>query len=217
MTTGGLTQFCILLRDADAGAGVGCPQGYECSGSRAAIGPFCAVPGLSITDVSGRYDGTSPEPAQPGTPVGPTARLCGSMELAGELTTDDLRVHRSIRQATGCATSPESYFYYQDVYAIELVGAGPHRLVLDSCGMGGFALAVMIFAKSGSSTPYDTSNTCLNLLSSAEASGTKPCGLGVSARLEGFQPSIVYIVVTSNGPEIAGSYTLSLSSETSRC
>ena len=71
--------------------------------------------------------------------------------------------------------------------------------------------------KSGSSTPYDTSNTCLNLLSSAEASGTKPCGLGVAARLEGFEPGIVYIVVTSNGPEIAGSYTLSLSSETSRC
>jgi len=139
------------------------------------------------------------------------------MELAGELTTDDLRVHRSVRHATGCGTSPETYFYYQDVYAIELVGPGPHRLVLDSCGKGAFALAVMIYAKSGSATPYDTGNTCLNLLSSTEASGTKPCGQGVSARLQGFQPGIVYIVVTSNGPEITGSYTLSLTSETSRC
>jgi hypothetical protein len=215
MTLGGLTQFCVLPCDADAGTG--CPQGYECIGHRAAIGPFCAVPGSYITDVSGRYDSTTPPAVQPAAPVASTARLCGSMDLSGDLAVGDLHLNRNVKIGMDCHTSPASYFYYQDVYAIELVGAGPHRLVLDSCGQVQFGMSVMIYAKIGSSAPYDTSNICLNLIASADPSGKQGCSQGVSTRIEGLAAGIVYIVVTSNGPDVTGSYTLSVSSETSHC
>jgi hypothetical protein len=180
------------------------------------MGPYCAVPGGSLTDVSSRYDNASPEATKPATPVAPATKLCGSTTLSGELSDTDLHLTRSVRLDARCVTSP--YQYYQDVHAIELVGPGPHRLELEACEPTNISMALMIFQKVGSTSPYDTANTCLNLISSPQPAAHPNCtSNGVSARFVGMQPGTVFVVVSSEGPDKTGSYSLSLRSETSTC
>jgi hypothetical protein len=214
--TGGLFRYCVMLCQADAGAPV-CPTGYTCSGYRTNIGPFCAVPGSDISDLSSRYDGMPFDNQHPATAIGPAQRLCGApVVLSGELTTGDLNLPRAVRTRTGCTAAPPGYVYLQDVYTVELVGPGPHRLELDSCGHAPYRMSVMLFQRPGSSTPYDTSSVCRNLIGFADPSARRDCAGGVSARFVGLQPGSVQVVVSSEGTGV-GPYQLTVKSETSRC
>jgi hypothetical protein len=195
--------------DRDGGSAGACPPGYACANG------ICAVPGAPVSDIGSRYDSTTPEPTKPATPVGPTQRLCGApLVLSGELTATDPAVNRSLKTSGGCIGSP--YADVQDVYAIELVGSGPHSLELDSCGHSAIRMEVMLFQKPGSTTPYDTANSCQNMITSWEPSPRNNCNGGIQARSINMQPGIVYVVVTNEGGEL-GTYELTVKSDTSRC
>jgi hypothetical protein len=215
--TGGLFSYCVMPCQAGASASA-CPSGYSCSGSRSNIGPFCAVPGSDISDLSSRYDSMPFDNHQPATPVGPARRLCGAaVVLSGELTAGDLNLQRSLRVKSGCLPSPPGYLYLEDVHAVELVGPGPHDLDLNSCGHAPYRMSVMLFHRPDSTTPYDTSSVCRNLLAFADPSARGDCGGGVSARFVGLQAGTVYVVVSSETPGKSGSYELTVTSGTSRC
>jgi hypothetical protein len=139
------------------------------------------------------------------------------MVLSGELASGDLHLTRAVRPKTGCGMAPPGYLYFQDVHAVELVGPGPHRLELDSCGHAPFGMSLMVFQRPGSSTPYDTSNVCRNLVAFADPSERRDCAGGVSTRLVGLQPGTVYVVVSSQSPGYTGAYQLTVTSETSAC
>lgn len=215
--SGGLFSYCVMLCQAGAGASA-CPSGYSCSGSRSNIGPFCAVPGSDISDLSSRYDSMPFDNQRPADPVGPARRLCSApVVLSGELATGDLNLQRSLRVKNGCVTSPPGYLYLEDVHAVELVGPGPHRLEINSCGHAPYRMSVMVFQRPGSTAPFDTSNVCRNLVASADPSARSDCGGGVSARFVGLQPGTIYVVVSSEDPGKTGAYELTVTSDTSRC
>jgi hypothetical protein len=215
--SGGLFSYCVMLCQSDAGASV-CPSGYSCSGYRTNIGPFCAVPGSDISDLSSRYDSMPFENRGPAMPIGAVGRLCAApVVLSGELASGDLQLQRAVRVRSGCLPSPAIYRYFQDVHAVELVGPGPHRLELDSCGRAPYRMSVVLYQRSGAAAPYDTGNICRNLVASADPSARRDCAGGVSARFVGLQPGTVYVVVSSESPESTGTYQLTVKSDTSRC
>jgi hypothetical protein len=188
---------------------------------RTNIGPFCAVPGTDISDVSSRYDTMPFDDQRPAMPVGATQRLCGAtLTLSGQLAAGDLHVQRQIRLKERCQSSPAMYLYNQDVHAIELAGPGPHQLELDSCGHAPFGMALMVYQRPGSSAPYDTSSLgtlCRNMIASATPSGRTGCAGGIATRFVGLQPGTVYLVVSSDSPETTGAYDLTVKSSTSAC
>jgi hypothetical protein len=218
---GGLFSYCVMpcTGGADGGTSSACPSGYTCSGQRDIVGPFCAVPGSPISDVTLRYDTTTPAPVAPATPVGTTRPVCSTPTvLSGSLSSSSLSLTRALSTTSGCLASPYSS-YPQDVYAIELAGPGPHELTLDSCGHSAFPMALMVFQKPGSTAPYDTKNVCNNLISSADPSGEPGCsGGGDLSRIVGMQPGTVFIVVTTEDPSgESGAYQLTVTSDTSSC
>jgi len=218
---GGLFSYCVMpcTPAGDGGTPSACPDGYTCSGQRDIVGPFCAVPGSPITDVSLRYDTTTPTPVSPAKPMGATQRLCGSpVVLSGTLLSSSMTATRVLSTTSGCLASPYSS-YPEDVYAIELVGPAPQTLNLDSCGHSAFPMAVMLYQKPGSTTPYDTMNVCNNLIASADPSGEPACGGGgVLERIVGLQPGTVLVAVATEDPSgESGAYALTVTSDTSMC
>jgi hypothetical protein len=210
-------SYCLvscLRPDAGADAStLACAPGYVCSGG------VCAVPGPPVSDIATRYDTTTPDAGDvlvsPGVPLGATQRLCSTpVVLAGELAATDPTSNRSLKTGGGCITSP--YADPQDVYAVELAGTGPHTLEVDSCGISSIPMEVMLFQKPGSMHPYDTANSCKNLITSWEPSGQPNCNGGVFARSINLSPGIVYVVISSQSGEF-GSYQLKITSSTSTC
>jgi hypothetical protein len=201
--------------DAADGGGGNCPSGYTCSGKRSILPPFCAVPGSSISDISSRYDTSTPDPVAPASPIGQPVRICKTpVKLSGTLESGDVHVQRGIKTSGGCALSPATYLYWQDVYALELVGPGPHEIEITSPAPAGVTLALNIFQKPGSSTPFDTSKPCQSLVWTAEDGWL---GGGLAGRLIGVQPGTLYVVATSTSPDKTGTYEFQAASTTSEC
>jgi hypothetical protein len=80
-------------------------------------------------------------------------------------------------------------------------------------------MALMVFQKPGSASPFDTADVCANMISSADPSGRPGCNGGVSTRLVGMQPGVVLVVVTNEDgtPGEYGDYQLTVTSDTSTC
>lgn len=202
------------------GAGVGSSQagGGPQVGCGAGAGGATGGP---YVDVTSRYSAaTSPQRA----PI-----LDGSAELHAEHvfngTLEDIDAP-FIRVTDNCGQPPPGYTYTVDVYAVELVGPGPHRLVVDTCDsellftgqvFNPIDTVVMAYQDSdGSNHPLDLDNACPHLLEQADDGCSNYAGPSL-LRMSGLHEGTVQIAVTTFGgpPTTPMPYVLHVRSDTS--
>jgi hypothetical protein len=172
-------------------------------------------------DVTSRYSAaTSPQRA----PI-----LDGSAELHAEHVFNGTLEGIDapfIRVTDSCGQPPPGYTYTVDVYAVELVGPGPHRLVVDTCDsellfsgqvFNPIDTVVMAYQDSdGSNHPLDLDNACPHLLEQADDGCSNYAGPSL-LRMSGLHEGTVQIAVTTFGgpPTTPMPYVLHVRSDTS--
>jgi hypothetical protein len=199
--------------DGGSNAGGGPQAGCGAGAGGATGGPYA--------DVTSRYSAaTSPVRV----PV-----LDGSVELHAEHVFDGTLENTDapfIRVTDSCGQPPAGYTYTVDVYAVELVGPGPHHLVVDTCDsellFGGQAFypidtVVMAYQDSdGSDHPLDLDDACPHLLEQADDGCSNYAGPSL-LRMAGLREGTVQIAVTTFGgpPATPMPYVLHVWSDTS--
>jgi hypothetical protein len=199
--------------EASSQAGGGPQAGCGTGAGGATGGPY--------VDVTSRYSAaTSPQRA----PI-----LDGSAELHAEHvfngTLEDIDAP-FIRVTDSCGQPPPGYTYTVDVYAVQLVGPGPHRLVVDTCDsellfsgqvFNPIDTVVMAYQDSnGSNHPLDLDNACPHLLEQADDGCSNYAGPSL-LRMSGLHEGTVQIAVTTFGgpPTTPMPYVLHVRSDTS--
>src|SRR5450432_2273959 len=222
--TAGAGVFDAGVAGADfAGAGgAGEASSQAGGGPQAGCGAGAGgATGDPYVDVTSRYSAaTSPQRA----PI-----LDGSAELHAEHVFNGTLEHIDapfIRVTDSCGQPPPGYTYTVDVYAVELVGPGPHRLVVDTCDsellfsgqvFNPIDTVVMAYQDSdGSNHPLDLDNACPHLLEQADDGCSNYAGPSL-LRMSGLHEGTVQIAVTTFGgpPTTPMPYVLHVRSDTS--
>jgi hypothetical protein len=127
-----------------------------------------------------------------------------------------------IAEGFDCFWPPEGFAYNVDVYAVTLVGPGPHNLVADTCDSGvvdstWFDTMLMIYQDdAGSSTALDLDNACPHVVALADEGCSNSVGPTL-LRATGLREGVVLVAVTTFGTtsSTARPYVLKLWSDTS--
>jgi hypothetical protein len=216
-TTGGAgTDSAGADAAGDGGSGGAPPPPGSCgaeAGNGGSAGPY--------EDVSSRFTAAT-APERP--PI-----LDGSLELHAEHVFEGTLEDTDapfIRVTNNCVLPPPGYTYTVDVYALELVGPGPHHLVVDTCdsellfsGQAFFPIDTVLMAyqdSDGSDDPLDLDDACPHLLAQADDGCSNHAGPSL-LRMTGLREGTVQIAVTTFGgpPTTPMPYVLHVWSDTS--
>ena len=173
------------------------------AGASGALGlcPFLASHG---TDVSSRLQATT-MPKQAPTKVH-SVRLDGTLAIDGQLDRTSQRFPAPLDAGNGCfatqSTEPT------DVYAIELVGPGPHQLEIDAC-QSGLLIVNAYQSKDGTPDAVDMTASCGHWV----ASTSLYCGNGYRFVGSGFATGTLVLAISTLDP--MASYHVELRSSTS--
>ncbi len=209
------TDFAGAAGAGDGGlnAGGGPEAGCGAGAGGATGGPY--------VDVSSRYSAAASPVRVP--------LLDGSVELHAEHVFDGTLDNTDapfIRVTDSCGQPPAGYTYTVDVYAVELVGPGPHRLVVDTCdsellfsGQAFYPIDTVVMAyqdSDGSDHPLDLDDACPHLLEQADDGCSNVAGPSL-LRMTGLREGTVQIAVTTFGgpPATPMPYVLHVWSDTS--
>jgi len=117
-----------------------------------------------------------------------------------------------------CLRPPDDTYHYNvDVYAVTLVGPGPHNLIADTCADLTTDTVLQVYQDaSASSTPFDLDDSCPHLVAFDDDGCNGAFGQSV-IRATGLLQGVVQIAVTSAGTidPMPRPYTLKLASDTS--
>jgi len=199
------------------------------AGSTGAAAARCATAGDPPGDPTAPYVDVANRlippttPTRPATPVA-SVELLERYSAEGSIEDTDALFQRILISAgtLDCFWPPETFEYNVDLYAVTLVGPGPHNLVADTCNSAvvnstWFDTELYLYQDdAGSDSAFDLDNACPHVLAEADDGCSNAVGPTL-LRATGLREGVVLIAVTTFGltSPTARPYVLELWSDTS--
>lgn len=179
-------------------------SGPDSAGMSGDLCPFLPSKG---EDVAGRLTALGSTPVLRSPTILSRAVLDGTLVVGGVLTSTSEVMATPLGDDDSCTESSEQP---TNVHALELVGPGPHQLIIDGCV--GETPTIQVFQSlEGSESALDMDAPCRHWIASTDL----PCGTGRRLVASGFAEGTVLLAASSLLSSEMGRYQVRVSSSTS--